>query len=89
VLDVRFAAIADPAGWSASSTAFPYAETGADIVTVHAEAAVHLHRTLEAIHSAGAKASVAINPRRRRSSTCARSWTRSTTSTASRAPAPM
>jgi len=39
-----------------------YADAGADIITVHAEAAVHLHRALEAIHAAGKKASVAINP---------------------------
>src|SRR5262249_54455382 len=39
-----------------------YADAGVDIITVHAEAAVHLHRTLEAIHAAGKKASVAIHP---------------------------
>jgi ribulose-phosphate 3-epimerase len=39
-----------------------YADAGADIITVHAEAVVHLHRALEAIHAAGKKASVAINP---------------------------
>ena len=39
-----------------------YADAGADIITVHAEAVVHLHRTLEVIHAAGKKASVAINP---------------------------
>jgi ribulose-phosphate 3-epimerase len=39
-----------------------YADAGADIITVHAEATLHLHRTLEAIHAAGKKASVAINP---------------------------
>jgi ribulose-phosphate 3-epimerase len=39
-----------------------YADAGADIITVHAEAAVHLHRALESIHAAGKKASVAINP---------------------------
>jgi ribulose-phosphate 3-epimerase len=39
-----------------------YADAGADIITVHAEAVVHLHRTLEAIHMAGKKASVALNP---------------------------
>jgi len=39
-----------------------YADAGVDIITVHAEAAVHLHRTLESIHAVGKKASVAINP---------------------------
>jgi ribulose-phosphate 3-epimerase len=39
-----------------------YADAGADIITVHAEAVVHLHRALEAVHGAGKKASVAINP---------------------------
>ncbi len=39
-----------------------YADAGADIITVHAEAVTHLHRTLETIHAAGKKASVALNP---------------------------
>jgi ribulose-phosphate 3-epimerase len=39
-----------------------YADAGADIITVHAEAVVHLHSALEAIHAAGKKASVALNP---------------------------
>jgi ribulose-phosphate 3-epimerase len=39
-----------------------YAAAGADIVTVHAEAAVHLHRTLEQIRAAGKKSGVALNP---------------------------
>jgi ribulose-phosphate 3-epimerase len=39
-----------------------YAEAGADIISVHAEAAVHLHRTLEAIRAAGKKPAVALNP---------------------------
>ena len=39
-----------------------YADAGVDIITVHAEAAIHLHRTLESIHAVGKKASVAINP---------------------------
>lgn len=33
-----------------------------DYVSVHAEATAHLHRTLAAIHSRGAKAMAAINP---------------------------
>jgi ribulose-phosphate 3-epimerase len=39
-----------------------YADAGADIITVHAEAVVHLHSTLEAIHAVGKRASVALNP---------------------------
>ena len=35
---------------------------GADIITVHAEACTHLHRTLQLIRSLGAKAGVALNP---------------------------
>ncbi len=39
-----------------------YVEAGCEIVIVHAEATVHLHRTLSAIAEAGAKAGVALNP---------------------------
>jgi len=39
-----------------------FAEAGAAILTVHVEAAVHLHRTLELIHRAGVLAGVALNP---------------------------
>jgi len=39
-----------------------YADAGADIITVHAEAAVHLHRALESIRRAGKKAAVGLNP---------------------------
>jgi ribulose-phosphate 3-epimerase len=35
---------------------------GADLITVHAEACVHLHRSLQAIRSLGARAGVALNP---------------------------
>lgn len=35
---------------------------GADIITVHAEACVHLHRTLQQIRATGAKAGVSLNP---------------------------
>ena len=35
---------------------------GADILTVHAEACTHLHRTIQEIHNAGMKAGVALNP---------------------------
>ncbi len=39
-----------------------YAEAGADIISIHAEASNHLHRQIEHIQSTGAKASVALNP---------------------------
>lgn len=39
-----------------------FANAGADIITVHQEASVHLHRTIQYIKSTGAKAGVAINP---------------------------
>lgn len=39
-----------------------FAEAGADIIVVHAEAAVHLHRTVQLIRSLGKKAGVALNP---------------------------
>jgi ribulose-phosphate 3-epimerase len=35
---------------------------GADWLTVHAEATVHLHRTLELVRDAGAKPGLALNP---------------------------
>ncbi|WP_316834771.1 ribulose-phosphate 3-epimerase [Pedobacter nutrimenti] len=39
-----------------------FAEAGASNITVHYEACVHLHRTIQSIHLAGCKAGVAINP---------------------------
>lgn len=39
-----------------------FMEAGADIITVHAEATAHLHRTLQRITTLGVKAGVAINP---------------------------
>lgn len=39
-----------------------FAAAGATVITVHYEACVHLHRTVQAIHAAGCKAGVAINP---------------------------
>lgn len=39
-----------------------FAEAGADIITAHAEAGPHIHRTLQAIRAAGAKAGLALNP---------------------------
>lgn len=39
-----------------------FADHGAEILTVHIEACDHLHRTVQAIHAAGMKAGVALNP---------------------------
>ena len=39
-----------------------FAAAGADIICVHAEAAVHLHRTIQAIRAAGKRVAVALNP---------------------------
>lgn len=39
-----------------------FKKAGADIITVHAEATTHLHRTLQAIKAMGLKAGVALNP---------------------------
>ena len=39
-----------------------FARAGADIITAHVEAGPHIHRTLQAIRGAGAKAGVALNP---------------------------
>ncbi len=39
-----------------------FAEAGADIITAHLEAGPHVHRTLQAIRAAGAKAGLALNP---------------------------
>ena len=39
-----------------------FAEAGADMITVHAEACTHLDRTIQQIHEAGKKAGVALNP---------------------------
>lgn len=39
-----------------------FAHAGADIITAHVEAGPHIHRTLQAIRGAGAKAGVALNP---------------------------
>ncbi len=40
----------------------PFAEAGADGITVHAEASPHLDKTLSAIRAHGIKAGVALNP---------------------------
>ncbi len=39
-----------------------FAEAGSDIITVHAEATVHLHRLIQQIKEHGLKAGVSINP---------------------------
>ena len=39
-----------------------FVRAGADLLTVHVEACPHLHRTLQQIREAGAKAGVALNP---------------------------
>ena len=39
-----------------------FAAAGADIIIVHQEAALHLHRIVQQIHQLGKKAGVAINP---------------------------
>jgi ribulose-phosphate 3-epimerase len=39
-----------------------FAEAGADIITVHAEASTHLHRTLQQIRALGKRAGVSLNP---------------------------
>lgn len=39
-----------------------FAESGADIITVHYEACTHLHRTLQKIKECNAKAGVSLNP---------------------------
>lgn len=39
-----------------------YAEAGADSIVVHAEASVHLHRTLQQIKKLGKRAGVVLNP---------------------------
>lgn len=40
----------------------PFAKAGADIVTVHAETAPHLHRLLQTIKEHGIRAGVSLNP---------------------------
>ena len=39
-----------------------FVDAGADIITAHAEAGPHLHRTLQLIKSLGVKAGVSLNP---------------------------
>lgn len=49
--------IADPGQYVPS-----FIEAGADMISVHQEAAPHLHRVLELIRSSGVQAGVALNP---------------------------
>jgi ribulose-phosphate 3-epimerase len=39
-----------------------FADAGADIITVHAEACTHLHRTLQQVRAVGKRAGVSLNP---------------------------
>ena len=39
-----------------------FAEAGSDIITIHAETALHLHRTIAQIKERGIKAGVSLNP---------------------------
>lgn len=55
-LDVHLM-IADP-----DRTAMWYVDAGADLVTIHIEASTHVHRTLQAIRTGGAKAGITLNP---------------------------
>lgn len=49
--------VAEPLKWIES-----FAKAGADIITIHREADVHSHRTLQLIRSFGKKAGIALNP---------------------------
>ena len=49
--------IESPERWAAA-----YADAGADLVTVHAEATPHVHRALAAVRETGAKVGLALNP---------------------------
>ena len=46
-----------PERWAAA-----YADAGADLITVHAEATPHVHRALAAVRETGAKVGLAVNP---------------------------
>ncbi len=39
-----------------------FAEAGADIITVHAEAGAHIHRTIQTIRSCGCRTGLSLNP---------------------------
>ncbi|MDX9956497.1 MAG: ribulose-phosphate 3-epimerase [Anaerolineae bacterium] len=55
-LDVHLM-IAEPARYVEA-----FVHAGADILTIHPEADVHLHRTLQQIHALGIRAGVSLNP---------------------------
>ena len=40
----------------------PFAEAGADVITIHVEADRHANRTLQQIHDCGIKAGIVLNP---------------------------
>ena len=40
----------------------PFAKAGSDIITIHAEATPHFHRSLQLIKSLGKKAGISLNP---------------------------
>lgn len=56
VVDVHLM-IVEPERW-----VDPFIDVGADGITVHQEACVHLHRTLQVIKSKGKRAGVSLNP---------------------------
>lgn len=39
-----------------------FKDAGADIITVHAEASIHIHRTIQMIKNTGLKAGISLNP---------------------------
>lgn len=49
--------VAHPSDWIE-----PFAKAGADCITFHMEADAHAHRTLQAIHAAGLRGGVVLNP---------------------------
>lgn len=49
--------VRDPAAW-----VDPFADAGADLITVHVEVDPHLHRTLSRIRERGVRTGVALNP---------------------------
>ncbi len=55
-LDVHLM-VSEPAQWVG-----PYRDAGADWISIHHEATVHLERTLRLIRDSGARAGLAINP---------------------------
>lgn len=55
-LDVHYMTV-DPQNWISQTR-----DLGAEIMNIHQEACIHLHRTVQAIHEAGMKAGVTICP---------------------------